>query len=75
MPLFRVDGEVTISITTIVRARTAAEAKRKAASVGMTSGLVDAGDERSEWITSSELDGEPKVVGCEPYEGDANGDD
>lgn len=62
---FVLSGEVTISVTTVVWADSPAAAKRKVANRGNTSGLVDAGDEREEWITSGELDGTVKIIGCE----------
>jgi hypothetical protein len=62
---YELSGEVTISVSTVVWARSEAEARRKMITRGNTSGLVDRGHEGSEWITSGELDGEVRIVGCE----------
>jgi hypothetical protein len=58
---FRVTADLTISLSTVVVAKTAAEAKRKALIRGVV-GLCyqcAAGDDQKEWVTSGELDGEP----------------
>lgn len=62
---YQFSGEVTISVSTIVWATSEAKARKIAEQRGNTSGLVDGGNELSEWITSGDLDGVVKVGECE----------
>lgn len=64
MKRYRVSGEMTISISTVVHAKTAAEAVEIAKQRGPM-GLCHQcaqGEEANEWVTSGELDGEPKGI-------------
>jgi hypothetical protein len=66
---YLITGELTISVCTEVRAESLAQAKRIAANrSAMTLCHRCSGDEHvnEEWVTSGELDGEPKnLVGKE----------
>lgn len=61
MKTFRVTAEVTISMSTLVEAVSAAAARKEALNRGMVSlcHQCATGNDREEWITSGELDGEP----------------
>ena len=64
---FTVTGHVTISVSTHVRAKSKAEAKRLAAERGMQ-GLCyqcSTAHPDEEWVTGGELDGEPTILGAE----------
>ena len=56
---YRVEGQVTISISTLVNAESEADAIRIATNRRMCDIYESVSDETSEWVTSGELDGEP----------------
>ena len=64
---FRVTAEVTISISTLVEAKTARGALKQAKERGMVSLCHQCalGDDKQEWVTSGELDGEPRNLRVE----------
>lgn len=77
MARYVVAGQVTISVHTVVEAKSKAAAKREAQSRGVQ-GLCHycaSRDSGEEWVTSGELDGEPKITEIEAMqpEGDDNG--
>ena len=58
MKTYRVEAEVTISVSTLVEAKSMAEAIRIAEQRGMTAIHENCPDETAEWVTTGELDGE-----------------
>lgn len=60
MPDFRINGEVTISVSTLVKDVATLEEAKKIASERQLQGLPynSGGDEEDEWCHSGELDGE-----------------
>lgn len=62
MSIFRVDAEVTISISTLVEAGSKEQALKIALTRGMPTIYEDCPDETEEWVTSGELDGEPRAL-------------
>jgi hypothetical protein len=65
-----VTAEVTISISTVVHAPSPERAKEIAEDRPMLvlCNQCAGGDERSEWVTSGALDGDPKLLGAELHE-------
>lgn len=74
MKRWMVTAEVTISMHTMVEARTENEAREKAAESGMMhlchqcAAGADRRDAWNEWRTSGEFDGEPNIVAVERAE-------
>jgi len=64
MQRYLVTGEVTISVSTMVKARSKSEARRLAMSRSLENIHTD-GDDSLEWTTSGELDGMVKFTGIE----------
>ncbi len=70
MKRYRVCGVVTISISTVVHAKSKAAAEKAALERGMVSLCHQCadGDQDEEWVTSGELDGEPTELVVEEEE-------
>jgi hypothetical protein len=62
---YRVNGQVTISISTLVNAKSAEDAIRIATNRSMCAIYESGSDETEEWVTSGELDGEPRGLTAE----------
>lgn len=64
---YRVRGMITVSVSTVVEAASGAEAKELAGERGVMSlcHQCAVGEETEEWVTSGELDGEPKGLKAE----------
>ncbi len=62
---YRVNGLVTISISTLVNAKSAEDAIRIATNRSMCAIYESGSDETEEWVTSGELDGEPRGLTAE----------
>lgn len=64
MALFRIYGTMTISVSTVVDAST----KKKALEIAAERGVIrlccqcSGGNDQEEWVTSGELDDEPKIL-------------
>ncbi len=65
MTRYIVIGEVTVSVHTIVDAASPEIARSIAAWRGNSTGIIDSGDDETEWVTGDELDGDVKIVGVE----------
>ena len=57
---YRIEGQVTISISTLVTAKSEADAIRIATGRTMCDIHESDSDETKEWVTSGELDGEAR---------------